>query len=146
MVISHAAGTVDLFVSFVTPCTVMVALYLRVFATAVSQVRASRVRITSNAQVPGHLVKASEKKAAKALGIVIAVFLLCFCPYYYPAIAGEDTSTSSSYYALLSWIMLVNSCMNPLIYAMFYPWFRKAVKLIITFRILQPHTRELNIL
>ncbi|KAJ0062224.1 hypothetical protein NL108_002556 [Boleophthalmus pectinirostris] len=146
VVISHTAGTVDLLISFVTPCTIMVVLYLRVFAAAIAQVRADRFRVASNAQETGPRVKRSETKAARTLGIVIAVFLMCFCPYYYPALAGEDTSTSLSYYALLSWIMLLNSCMNPLIYAMFYPWFRKAVKLIITFRILQPHSKEVIVL
>ncbi|XP_049919730.1 trace amine-associated receptor 7c-like [Epinephelus moara] len=90
--------------------------------------------------------KKSERKAARTLGIVIAVFLLCFCPYYYPALAGEDTSTSLSYFAVLSWISLLNSCANPLIYALFYPWFRKAIKLIFTLKILQPHSREIKIL
>ncbi|CAL1598428.1 unnamed protein product [Knipowitschia caucasica] len=146
VVISHAAGTVDLLISFVTPCTVMVILYMRVLAAAVSQARARHFRVTLNAQETGPRVKRSETKAARTLGIVIAVFLMCFCPYYYPAIAGQDTSTSLSYYALLSWIMLLNSCMNPLIYAMFYPWFRKAVRLIITLRIMQPHSKDANIL
>ncbi|KAK7893297.1 hypothetical protein WMY93_022449 [Mugilogobius chulae] len=61
---------------------------VRVLISAMSQVRASRLRITSNAQVTGPKVKRSEKKAARTLGIVIAVFLMCFCPYYYPALAA----------------------------------------------------------
>ncbi|XP_033837700.1 trace amine-associated receptor 1-like [Periophthalmus magnuspinnatus] len=143
VVISHTAGTVDLFVTCVGPCTVMIVLYIRVFAVAASQARAMRVRIASTAIVSvATMAKPSEKKAARTLGVVILVFLICFCPYYYPAIAGVETSNMLSYFSILSWIMLLNSCMNPLIYAMFYPWFRKAVKLIITFRILQPHSKE----
>ncbi|XP_020772757.2 trace amine-associated receptor 13c-like [Boleophthalmus pectinirostris] len=141
VVISHTAGTIDLFVTCVGPCTIMIVLYIRVFAIAVSQARAIRLRITSTGSVVT-VAKPSEKKAARTLGVVILVFLICFCPYYYPAIAGVETSNNLSYFAILSWIMLLNSCMNPLIYAMFYPWFRKAVKLIITFRIFQPQSRE----
>ncbi|XP_078022019.1 trace amine-associated receptor 13c-like [Epinephelus lanceolatus] len=142
VVISHTSGTVDLFFTFVAPCTVMVVLYMRVFVVAISQMRVIRLQTAATAGTAAPTAKKSERKAARTLGIVIAVFLLCFCPYYYPALAGEDTSTSLSYYALLSWIMLLNSCANPLIYALFYPWFRKAIKLIFTLRILRPHSRE----
>lgn len=144
VVISHVAGTIDLFLSFLGPCTVMVVLYMRVFVVAVSQLRVIRLQIVAVKVTPS--AKRSERKAATTLGIVIAVFLMCFCPYYYPSLAGEDTSTSLSYYALVSWIMLLNSCVNPLIYALFYPWFRKAIKLIITLRILQPHSQEYKLL
>uniref|UniRef100_A0A4W6F5P7 G-protein coupled receptors family 1 profile domain-containing protein n=1 Tax=Lates calcarifer TaxID=8187 RepID=A0A4W6F5P7_LATCA len=137
VVISHLSGTLDLFISFVGPCTVMVVLYMRVFVVAVSQVRVMRLQTAATAVTAAPAARKSERKAARTLGVVIAVFLMCFCPYYYPALAGQDTSTSLSYYATLSWIMLMNSCVNPLIYALFYPWFRKAVKLIVTLRILQ---------
>ncbi|XP_035533339.1 trace amine-associated receptor 13c-like [Morone saxatilis] len=146
VVISHISGIVDLFITFVGPCTVMVVLYLRVFVVAVSQVRVIRLQTAATAVSAAPTAKKSERKAARTLGLVIAVFLMCFCPYYYPAFAGEDTSTSLSYYALLSWIMLLNSCVNPLIYALFYPWFRKAIQLIFTLRILQPHSREVKVL
>ncbi|KAM4560008.1 trace amine-associated receptor 13c-like [Odontesthes bonariensis] len=146
VVISHTSGTVDLFLSFVAPCTIMVVLYTRVFVVAVSQVRLTRRQTVTDIITAAPIAKRSEWKAARTLGLVIAIFLMCFCPYYYPSLAGEDTSTSLSYYAMLSWIMLTNSCVNPLIYALFYPWFRKAVKFILTLKILQPHSREVKIL
>ncbi len=146
VVISHISGMLDLFFSFVGPCTVMVVLYMRVFVVVISQVRLIRLQTAATSVTAAPTAKKSERKAARTLGIVIAVFLMCFCPYYYPAVAGEDTSTSLSYYALLSWIMLTNSCMNPLIYALFYPWFRKAIKVIFTLRIMQPQSQEIKIL
>ncbi|XP_008285555.1 trace amine-associated receptor 13c-like [Stegastes partitus] len=146
VVISHMAGTVDLCFSFVGPCTVMVVLYMRVFVVAMSQVRLIQSQTAASTITAAPAAKKSERKAARTLGIVIAVFLMCFCPYYYPALTGEATSTSLSYYALLSWIMLTNSCVNPLIYALFYPWFRRAIRFIFTLRILQPHSRKIQIL
>ncbi|XP_071320378.1 trace amine-associated receptor 13c-like [Trachinotus anak] len=146
VVISHMSGTVDLFVTFVGPCTVMVVLYLRVFVVVVSQVRVIRLQTAASTVTAAPTAKKSERKAARTLGIVIAVFLMCFCPYYYPALAGQDTSNSLSYFAVLSWIMLMNSCVNPLIYALFYRWFRKAIKLILTLEILEAHSREVKIL
>ncbi|XP_028460407.1 trace amine-associated receptor 8a-like, partial [Perca flavescens] len=56
-------------------------------------------------------------KAARNLGVLVVVFLLCFCPYY-----------SASY---VLFVFYCNSCLNPVIYAFFYPWFRKSVKLIV---------------
>ena len=146
VVISHIAGTADLLITLVAPCAIMVVLYTRVFVVAVSQVRLTRQQTVIDIITAAPITKRSEWKAARTLGVVIAVFLMCFCPYYYPSLAGEDISTSLSYYAMLSWIMLTNSCVNPLIYALFYPWFRKAIKIILTLKILQPHSREVKIL
>ena len=146
VVISHVAGTVDLFMNFIGPCTVMVILYMRVFVVAVSQVRVIRLQAAATSVPAAPTVKSSERKAARTLGIVITVFLMCFCPYYYPGVADDNTSNSLSYFAVLSWLMLLNSCLNPLIYAMFYPWFRKSIKLILTLRILQSHSQEAKIL
>ncbi|XP_053273595.1 trace amine-associated receptor 13c-like [Pleuronectes platessa] len=146
VVISFISGIVDLLVTFVGPCTLMVVLYIRVFVVAISQVRLIQSHAAATNARSGLAARTSERKAARTLGIVIAVFLMCFCPYYYPSLAGQDTSNSLSYFAVLSWVMLMNSCMNPLIYALFYPWFRKSIKLIITLKILQPRSKEVNIL
>ncbi|PWA13755.1 hypothetical protein CCH79_00017149 [Gambusia affinis] len=57
---------------------------------------------------------------------------------------SEDllTDSSASYVIFLFYF---NSCLNPVIYALFYPWFRRATKLIITFQILRPGSCEANI-
>lgn len=146
IVISHISGTVDLFITFIGPCTVMIVLYMRVFGVVLSQLQVIRTQTAAAAVNGRQAIKRSERKAARTLGIVIFVFLLCFCPYYYPVLTGSSTSNSITYFAVLSWIMMLNSCANPLIYAIFYPWFRKAIKLIATLRIMQPHSRETKIM
>ncbi|CAI5638283.1 unnamed protein product [Oreochromis niloticus] len=60
--------------------------------------------------------------------------------------SGDDTSMSLPYYTLLFWMVLTSSCVNPVIYVLFYLWFRRAIRFIVTLRILQPHSREVNIL
>lgn len=146
IVIDHISGTVDLFITFVLPCTVMVVMYMRVFIAAVAQMRVIRIQNVAIAVNAAPRVTKSEWKAARTLGIVITVFLLCFGPYYYPALAGGDTVNNLSYFAVLSWIMMINSCVNPLIYALFYPWFRKAIKLIVTLRILRSYSNDIKLL
>ncbi|KAK2856975.1 hypothetical protein Q5P01_005710 [Channa striata] len=146
VVISYIPGTIDLFVTFVGPCTVMAVLYVRVFLVALTQMRLIQSQTAaSNARV-APTPKKPQRKAARTLGVLIVVFLMCFCPYYYPVVAGVATSTSLTYFSILSWIMQLNSCLNPLIYALFYPWFTKAIKLIFTLKILQKHSWEVVIM
>uniref|UniRef100_UPI003AAFE98A trace amine-associated receptor 13c-like n=1 Tax=Centroberyx gerrardi TaxID=166262 RepID=UPI003AAFE98A len=147
VVIDYISGAVDLVFTFIGPCTVIVVLYMRVFVVAVSQARALQSHITT--VTPGKVTvtaKKSEKKAARTLGIVILVFLMSFCPYYYPSLAGQDISNNASSWAFVSWLVYFNSCLNPLIYAFFYPWFRKAIKFIVTLQILEHDSCEAKIL
>ncbi|XP_061580359.1 trace amine-associated receptor 13c-like [Cololabis saira] len=143
----YITGTVDLVVSFIAPITTIIVLYMRVFVVAASQARVMRSNfITVTLQQSGTVtVRKSELKAARTLGVLTVVFLLCFCPYYCVSLAGNNISNSSAVY-LAYYLFYFNSCVNPVIYAMFYPWFRKAVKLIVTLHILQPGSSEANIL
>ncbi|XP_041858029.1 trace amine-associated receptor 13c-like [Melanotaenia boesemani] len=145
IVVEYIAGTVDLFITFLAPVSVIVVLYMKVFVVAVSQARAMHSHVTS---VPLNLslsiIRKSELKAARTLGVLIIVFLLCFCPYYSVSLAGDDL-LSGSYASYVFFLFYLNSSLNPIIYAMFYPWFRKAVKFIITLQILQSDSCEINI-
>ncbi|XP_049905512.1 trace amine-associated receptor 8a-like [Epinephelus moara] len=148
IVIDYVAGFVDLFLSFIGPVTVIIVLYMRVFVTAVSQARAMRSHIAA-VTLQGSVkvtAKKSELKAARTLGVVIVVFLLCLCPYFCVTLTGQDTLLNASSAAFVICLFYFNSCLNPVIYAFFYPWFRKSVKLIVTLDILKPGSSEANIL
>ncbi len=132
------AGDVDLVLSFIIPISIIITLYLRVFVVAVSQARAMRSHTVT--------AKRSELKAARTLGIVVAVFLMCYCPYYCLALTSGKIMIGSAAEALMSFLMYFNSCLNPVIYAFFYPWFRKAVRLIVTLQVTQSGSCEANIL
>ncbi|XP_008411181.1 trace amine-associated receptor 13c-like [Poecilia reticulata] len=144
VVISYISGTIDLVFTFVAPCSVIVFLYMRVFVEAVSQARATRSHVT--AVTVRVTAKKSEQKAARTLGIIIFMFLVTFCPYYYPSLAGQDISNSASSWAIVSWMVYFNSCLNPLVYALFYPWFRKSISLIVTLKILKHDCSQTNML
>ncbi|XP_051814818.1 trace amine-associated receptor 13c-like [Acanthochromis polyacanthus] len=144
VVFSKTAFVTDLVVSFIAPVTAIILLYMRVFVVAVSQAHAMRshtAAVTHQHSVT-RSTKKSELKAARTLGVIIFVFLICFSPFYCVSIVG-----ASPYSVTLASIMFyLNSCLNPLIYALFYPWFRKAVKHIVTLQILQPGSSEVSML
>uniref|UniRef100_A0A8C6NUB9 G-protein coupled receptors family 1 profile domain-containing protein n=2 Tax=Nothobranchius furzeri TaxID=105023 RepID=A0A8C6NUB9_NOTFU len=143
MIVDYVSGTIDLVVSFVVPVLVIIVLYMRVFIVAVSQARIMQAHITAVTLQFSltHTSKKSELKAAKTLGVLVIVFLICFCPYHCVSFAGNGSFSTFSLF-----LLYFNSTLNPVIYALFYPWFRKAVKVIITFQILQPDSREVNML
>ncbi|XP_061578939.1 trace amine-associated receptor 13c-like [Cololabis saira] len=143
-VIDHIAGFVDLTFSFIVPIAVIVLLYLRVFVVAVSQAQAMRSHIAAVTHQRSGTPKKSELKAARTLGVVVAVFLICMCPFYCVALTGQDSSLNASSATFVICLVYFNSSLNPIIYVFFYPWFRKSIKLIVTLRILQPEFREVN--
>ncbi|KAM8749843.1 trace amine-associated receptor 13c-like [Acanthopagrus schlegelii] len=144
--INYIAGLADLTFSFIVPITVIVVLYMRIFVVAVSQARAMRSHIAVVTQSGKVTAKKSEMKAARTLGVVVVLFLICLCPYYCVALTGQDNLLNASSAAFVICLYYFNSCLNPVIYALCYPWFRKSTKLIVTFKILQPDSSELNML
>ncbi|XP_051814693.1 trace amine-associated receptor 13c-like [Acanthochromis polyacanthus] len=138
----------DLILTFIIPITVIVILYVRVFVVAVSHARTMRSHITAfNPQ--GSLnatVKKSEMKAARTLGVVVVAFLFCLCPYFCVTLTANDTVFNTSSAAIVICLFYFNSCLNPIIYAFFYPWCRKSFKLILTLKILKPGSCDTNIL
>ncbi|XP_040924771.1 trace amine-associated receptor 8a-like [Betta splendens] len=148
LVVDYIGGRVDLFLSFIGPITVIVVLYMRVFIEAVSQARAMRSN-TKTVSLQGSetvMAKKSEIKAARTLGVVILGFLICLCPYFSATLSGQDTLFNTSLSAFAICLFSFNSCVNPIIYAFFYPWFRKSIKTIVTLEILQTGSCEANII
>ncbi|XP_061649641.1 trace amine-associated receptor 7e-like [Phyllopteryx taeniolatus] len=134
--IDYTAAVFDLIMTFILPLSIIITLYMKVFVVAVSQARAMRSRVTCGKRRPSFPMRAkkSELKSARTLGVVVLVFLMCFCPYYCVTLAGDSLPSASHVLNLY----YMNSCLNPLIYVWLYPWFRRAVKHIVTLHILQP--------
>ncbi|XP_045910183.1 trace amine-associated receptor 13c-like [Micropterus dolomieu] len=147
LIVNHITEAVHLALTFIVPVSLIIILYMRVFVVAVSQARAMRSHITAVTFQRSVTLTAnkSELKAARTLGVLVVVFLLCFCPYYCVSLTDNSLLSSSSG-TFVIYLFCLNSCLNPVIYAMFYPWFRKSIKLIVTLQILQPGSCEANIL
>ncbi|XP_073686176.1 trace amine-associated receptor 13c-like [Garra rufa] len=135
---------IDLIISFLFPCTIIITLHLRIFYVAHQQVKVINSLMTEKCIMEGTVKRKSERKAALTLGIIVAIHLLCWIPYYILTLTESIAIAPTILYCLI-WVLYVNSCLNPLIYALFYPWFRKSVKHILTFRIFKPASSRINI-
>lgn len=138
---------VDLIFIIIIPITVIIVLYLKIFVVVVSQVKAMRFRIPVVTHQRSEKVIAckSEIKAAVALGVVVVVFLLCLCPYYCVVLIGHNGILDTLSTAFVLILFYFNSCLNPLIYACFYSWLRKAIRVIVTLQILKSGSSDISL-
>ncbi|XP_020775893.2 trace amine-associated receptor 13c-like [Boleophthalmus pectinirostris] len=143
--INYSVGLIDIFISFIIPVSAIAVLYMRVFVVVVSQVRAMHSQITAAKSQRTVLANKSELKAARTLGVVIVMFIVCLCPYYIVVI-GQDAYFNASSAAVVIYLIYFNSCLNPLIYTFFYPWFRKCLRYIVTLQILQHGSSRASIM
>ncbi|XP_037403346.1 trace amine-associated receptor 6-like [Pygocentrus nattereri] len=146
LIIKHSWVIAGIVISFLAPCSVILVLYSLIFNVARHQAKA--IRAVKNGASHQHGVKvlsSSETKAAKTLSIVIVVYLSCWIPYYICSLFVKYITSLSVMWILFIWLILINSCMNPLIYAIFYQWFRASVKYIVTCRIFESSSSRLHL-
>ncbi|XP_046730103.1 trace amine-associated receptor 6-like [Silurus meridionalis] len=142
-------SVIDLVVSFIFPLSVIIILYSRVFLIA--KKHATAIRELNNhtrpqtQKITSHSMK-SERKAAKVLGILVAVFLACLLPYYIYSLLGDIIEVPAETIHKIIIILYLNSTINPVIYALFYPWFRRCIKLIITLQIFHIDSALINVI
>ncbi|XP_065121634.1 trace amine-associated receptor 13c-like [Paramisgurnus dabryanus] len=133
---TFALTIIDVFLSFQLPCTIIITLYLRIFYVAHQQVKVINSLMRSGKHLTeGSMRRKSESKAALTLGIIVTVYLFCWIPYYILSLTLNTRMTSVIAYVML-WMLYINSALNPLIYAIFYPWFRTSVKHILNLSII----------
>ncbi|XP_063078637.1 trace amine-associated receptor 13c-like [Engraulis encrasicolus] len=144
---------VDFVLPFAVPCSVMFVLYLIIFGIARKHATAIRAAANTqgnpnNRQTHNNVPKRSERKAAKVLGILVSVFLLCVVPYYIASVIPGSISPKifEEVLNITSALLYLNSLFNPIIYALFYPWFQKCIKIIFTCQIWKPASSVMRVM
>ncbi|KAM8999651.1 trace amine-associated receptor 6-like [Sarcophilus harrisii] len=139
------------FLLFFIPSIVMIILYSKIFLIVKFQARkientSSKGESSSSDSYKARVAK-RERKAAKTLGIAVIAFLISWLPYSLDSLIDAFLGfiTPTYVYEICCWFTYYNSSVNPLIYAFSYPWFRKAIKLIITGKILQNDSSVMNL-
>ncbi|XP_017341644.1 trace amine-associated receptor 4-like [Ictalurus punctatus] len=135
LIFNRQWGVIAALVAFFVPGTIMSCLYLKIFHVARKQAKVMAERTTiGNCETKNRSSEQRERKAAKTLGIVMGIFLLCWLPFFIMTIADPflNFSTPVDVFDVLVWFGYLNSTCNPLVYGFFYPRFQKAFKMIIS--------------
>ncbi|MBN3325536.1 TAA7B protein, partial [Atractosteus spatula] len=146
--ISKSWVIIDLLFTLILPSSVMITLYFKIFIVARKHAHAISSVTEQMRSADGDNNKISTKaewKAAKTLGILVIVFLLCLVPYYICSLVLKNVDRSSLVLSVLGWFLYFNSAINPIIYALFYPWFQRSVKLIVTLKIFKIESSLINV-
>ncbi|XP_070685368.1 trace amine-associated receptor 13c-like [Pempheris klunzingeri] len=141
-------GILDSVAAFFFPCTVMVCLYSKIFIVAKEHVKKmGDMSSCLNDRGRGGLINKSEHKAAKTLGIVLGAFIICWMPFFVNSIidAYIGFTTPAAIFEAFVWLGYFNSTLNPIIYAFFYPWFKKCFYLIVNLKIFNPHSSAIRV-
>ncbi|KAI4896551.1 hypothetical protein NFI96_006806 [Prochilodus magdalenae] len=137
---------VDMVVCFLAPCSVILLLYSAIFKVARRQAKAVRAVMNStSSRKAAQGSNVSETKAAKALGIIIFVYLACWIPYFLSSLSVKSLTSSSMVWAVFTWLAYMNSSMNPLLYAIFHPWFRASSLYIMSCKIFEHSSSRFNL-
>ncbi|XP_062857137.1 trace amine-associated receptor 13c-like [Trichomycterus rosablanca] len=147
--LGEVSSFIDLVFIVVVPSALMVILYIQIFVIARRHANAIRELSQINKNLSKtHLDSTkSERKAVTMLGILVFVFLVCLVPYYVSSLMSDTISDSS--YPIINNILILfylNSSINPIIYALFYSWFQKCIRIIVSCKILHTDCSFVNVI
>ncbi|XP_063297251.1 trace amine-associated receptor 1-like [Pelobates fuscus] len=135
---TEMSGGISTVVSFFIPAFVMICVYGKIYIIARRQARSikdatNQLQFHMTLDGRKHFSRSRERKAAKTLGIIMGVFLICWTPFFFCIAVNpfQNYVIPSITVDAFMWIGYMNSIFNPMIYAFFYTWFRRALKLIL---------------
>ncbi|XP_036406320.1 trace amine-associated receptor 1-like [Megalops cyprinoides] len=132
---SQVSAAVSAIFSFFLPGLILLCIYLKIYLVARRQARSIKQltkQLDKDAANESRLSR-QERKGAKTLAIVVGVFLASWMPFFLCHIIDPfiGYSLPPLLFDALFWFGYFNSTFNPVVYAFFYSWFRKGLKIII---------------
>ncbi|XP_061097628.1 trace amine-associated receptor 1-like [Conger conger] len=140
---SKTSAIIGSVLSFYVPGFIMVTIYQKILHIALKQARSIHSTAWHHVQSRNSTSSSNmERKATKTLAIVMGVFLSCWLPFFLCNLIDPiiNYSVPPVLFDAFVWIGYFNSTSNPIVYAFFYGWFRKAFKMIIFGKIFQAHS------
>ncbi|XP_072551080.1 trace amine-associated receptor 1-like [Salminus brasiliensis] len=140
-----ATSTASSVLSFYFPGVVMFSIYLKIFHVAQKQAKSIEDSKCKNNMKS--MLSREQRKATKTLAVILGVFLTLWTPFFVCYIINPFISYSVPpvLMDMFAWIGLMNSTCNPIVYAFFYTWFRKAFRMVLSGQIFQPGSSRIKL-
>lgn len=122
---SGLSSTLSSVLSFYIPGIIMLGVYLKIFLVAQRQLRSIQ---NTSWMSSTRISNTNQTKATKTLAIIMGAFLSFWTPFFVLNIIDPfiNYSTPAELFETFLRVGYLNSTLNPIIYAFFYSWFRKA--------------------
>uniref|UniRef100_A0A8C4RJ88 G-protein coupled receptors family 1 profile domain-containing protein n=1 Tax=Erpetoichthys calabaricus TaxID=27687 RepID=A0A8C4RJ88_ERPCA len=115
--------------TFLLPMLLIICLYSVIFVTARRHVKAINCMMKET----------KSASTAKTLGIVVIAFIVLCSPFFVFILVQMLFTINSENLGqvrlALTYLSTLNCCIDPIMYALFYPWFRKSLKMMVTLEI-----------
>ncbi|KAF7253341.1 Trace amine-associated receptor 1 [Varanus komodoensis] len=139
---NETSGVVSSMVSFYIPGFIMLCVYGKIYIIAkrqASSIKAAVNQMQIRFEAQHHISHSRERKAAKTLGTVVGVFLICWFPFFFCTVTDPFMNYTIPPLLIdaMVWFGYLNSTFNPMVYAYFYLWFRRALKMILLGKVFQ---------
>ncbi|XP_016382288.1 trace amine-associated receptor 10 [Sinocyclocheilus rhinocerous] len=142
-----AASTISSFLAFGLPTIIAVSIYLKILLVARRQSKSIQHSAPFGKKSCVSINK-TQGKATKTLAIIMGVFIVSISPFFFCNLVDPflEYTIPPTVFDVFLWIGYLNSLCNPFVYAFFYRWFRKALRIILLAKIFQVNSSQTNLM